>query len=155
VTISAHSICQEAPAVGQQITTDHPILARDGALRVLLIEDSELIRRSLVEAIDASGELRVTAWSDTADDAIRRLASDAFDAVIVDLNLRQGTGIDVLAYLQQSGRVTTCFAAVLTNHALPAYRARCLQYGVRHFFDKSLEFDRVLDALHDYARTGR
>jgi DNA-binding NarL/FixJ family response regulator len=41
---------------------------------------------------------------------------------------------------------------VLTNHALPAYRERCLQYGVRHFFDKSLEFDRVLDALHRYAR---
>ncbi len=41
---------------------------------------------------------------------------------------------------------------MLTNHALPTYRERCLQYGVRHFFDKSLEFDRVLDALDDHAR---
>jgi DNA-binding NarL/FixJ family response regulator len=43
------------------------------------------------------------------------------------------------------------FAAVLTNHALPAYRERCEQYGVRHFYDKSFEFDRVIDALHEYA----
>jgi hypothetical protein len=26
---------------------------------------------------------------------------------------------------------------------------------VRHFFDKSFEFDRVIDALHDYAQTRR
>lgn len=141
--------------MGQQTTTDPAKLARDGVLRVLLIEDSQLIRRSLVEAIDASGELRVTAWADTADEAIRLLSSDEFDAVIVDLQLKSGTGVDVLAYLQQTGLVHACFSAVLTNHALPAYRARCLQYGVRHFFDKSLEFDRVLDALHDYARAGR
>jgi DNA-binding NarL/FixJ family response regulator len=106
----------------------------------------------LVEAIDASGELRVTAWADTPETAIALLASQRFDAVIVDLQLKRGSGVEVLAYLQRTGMTESAFAAVLTNHALPAYRERCLQYGVRHFFDKSLEFDRVLDALHHYAR---
>jgi DNA-binding NarL/FixJ family response regulator len=106
-------------------------------LRVLLIEDSALIRRSLVEAIDASGVLHVAAY--------------AFDAVIVDLQLKHGSGVPVLAYLQREGLIERTFAAVLTNHALPAYRERCEQYGVRHFYDKSFEFDRVIDALHDYA----
>ncbi len=121
-------------------------------LRVLLIEDSPLIRRSLVETIDASGQLRVTAFAESPDDAIAFLASESFDAVIVDLQLKRGSGVEVLAYMQEKGLVNSSFAAVLTNHALPAYRERCLQYGVRHFFDKSLEFDRVIDALHDYAR---
>ncbi|KLU22035.1 chemotaxis protein CheY [Caballeronia mineralivorans PML1(12)] len=126
--------------------------ARERPLSVLLIEDSPLIRRSLVEAIDASGELQVTAWADTPETAIALLASQRFDAVIVDLQLKRGSGIEVLAYLQRTGMTESTFAAVLTNHALPAYREHCLQYGVRHFFDKSLEFDRVLDALHHYAR---
>ena len=39
-------------------------------LRVLLIEDSALIRRSLVEAIDASGVLHVAAYADSSDEAI-------------------------------------------------------------------------------------
>jgi DNA-binding NarL/FixJ family response regulator len=116
-------------------------------LRVLLIEDSALIRRSIVEAIDASGMLHVAAFADTSDEAI--------DAVIVDLQLKHGSGVPVLAYLQREGLIDRTFAAVLTNHALPAYRERCLQYGVRHFFDKSFEFDRVIDALHDYAQTRR
>jgi DNA-binding NarL/FixJ family response regulator len=124
-------------------------------LRVLLIEDSALIRRSVAEAIDASGVLRVAAYADSADEAIALLSGESFDAVIVDLQLKHGSGVPVLAYLQREGLLDKTFAAVLTNHALPAYRERCLQYGVRHFYDKSFEFDRVIDALHDYARTRR
>ncbi|WP_122151765.1 response regulator [Paraburkholderia sp.] len=124
-------------------------------LRVLLIEDSALIRRSIVEAIDASGMLHVAAFADTSDEAIALLTGESFDAVIVDLQLKHGSGVPVLAYLQREGLIDRTFAAVLTNHALPAYRERCLQYGVRHFFDKSFEFDRVIDALHDYAQTRR
>jgi DNA-binding NarL/FixJ family response regulator len=140
------------PAVGQRTIVDKPGLAHKRPLSVLLIEDSPLIRRSLVEAIDASGELQVTAWADTPETAIGLLEAQKFDAVIVDLQLKHGSGVEVLAYLQRTGMTDSAFAAVLTNHALPAYRERCLQYGVRHFFDKSLEFDRVLDALHHYAR---
>jgi DNA-binding NarL/FixJ family response regulator len=126
---------------------------RSAPLRVLLIEDSPLIRRSLVEAIDASGTFQVAAYADTADDAIALLGGEQFDAVIVDLQLKHGSGVPVLAWLQREGLIDTTFAAVLTNHALPAYRERCEQYGVRHFYDKSFEFDRVIDALHDYARS--
>jgi DNA-binding NarL/FixJ family response regulator len=120
-------------------------------LRVLLIEDSALIRRSLTEAIDASERLRVSAWADTADEALRCLRETPFDAVIVDLQLRRGSGMQVLAHLKQAGLTERMLAMVLTNHALPVYRVRCQQYGVRHFFDKSLEFDRVIEALDQYA----
>ncbi|MDR5756622.1 response regulator [Caballeronia sp. LZ035] len=143
--------------MGNHITTDDR--ARHAAphqtpLAVLLIEDSPLIRRSLTEAIDALGPWRVAACADAPEDAIALLSARRFDAVIVDLQLKRGSGIDVLAWLGQAGAgyLQEAFVAVLTNHALPAYRERCRQYGVHRFFDKSLEFDRVLDALHDYAR---
>jgi DNA-binding NarL/FixJ family response regulator len=137
--------------VGHHIITDDAA-SRRAPLAVLLIEDSPLIRRSLAEAIDALGSFRVTAFADAPDEAIASLAAQDFDAVIVDLQLRQGSGIDVLAWLQETGRARRAFVAVLTNHALPTYRERCLQFGVRHFFDKSLEFDLVLDAMIDFAR---
>ncbi|WP_244813827.1 response regulator [Caballeronia sp. Lep1P3] len=144
--------------MGDDIITDDTTRQdkpRGAPLAVLLIEDSPLIRRSLTEAIDALGPWRVSAFADAPDDAIALLSTQRFDAVIVDLQLKRGSGIDVLAWLRHadtSGVAETAFVVVLTNHALPAYRERCLQYGVRHFFDKSLEFDRVLDALCDYAR---
>ncbi|SAK49101.1 chemotaxis protein CheY [Caballeronia hypogeia] len=144
--------------MGNHTTTDDragQAAPQRAPLAVLLIEDSPLIRRSLTEAIDALGPWRVTAFADAPAEAIALLSSQAFDAVIVDLQLKRGSGIDVLAWLRESGdagRLRGAFVAVLTNHALPAYRERCRQYGVHRFFDKSLEFDRVLDALHDYAR---
>jgi DNA-binding NarL/FixJ family response regulator len=124
-------------------------------LRVLLIEDSPLIRRSIAEAIDASGLLQVVASADSADEAIALLSGEPFDAVIVDLQLKHGSSVPVLAFMQRVGMIESTFALVLTNHALPAYRERCLQYGVRHFYDKSFEFDRAIDALHEYALTRR
>ncbi|MBP0594255.1 response regulator transcription factor [Paraburkholderia sp. LEh10] len=131
--------------------TAHNDSGRTG-LRVLLIEDSPLIRRSIVEAIDASGLMHVAAQAESTDEAIALLNGEAFDAVIVDLQLKGGSSVPVLAYMQREGLIDSTFAAVLTNHALPAYRERCLQYGVRHFYDKSFEFDRVIDALHEYAQ---
>ena len=137
--------------MSSESNSHHP--AGRAPLRVLLIEDSALIRRSVAEAIDASGELQVAAYADSSDEAIALLSAETFDAVIVDLQLKHGSGVPVLAYLQREGLIEKTFAAVLTNHALPAYRERCLQYGVCHFYDKSFEFDRVIDALHDYAQT--
>ncbi|MDR5771140.1 MULTISPECIES: response regulator [unclassified Caballeronia] len=144
--------------MGKHIITDDRAQqreTRDTPLAVLLIEDSPLIRRSLTEAIDALGPWRVTAFAEAPDEAIALLLSHRFHAVIIDLQLRHGSGIEVLAWLQESGKASIhdeAFVAVLTNHALPTYRERCQQYGVRHFFDKSLEFDRVLDALCRHAR---
>ncbi|VVE08050.1 response regulator [Pandoraea anhela] len=123
-------------------------------LKVLLIEDSAVIRESLSEALGSTGMLEVTGVAETADDAVRTLENDSFDAVIVDIQLRRGSGMDVLSYLHERGLLEKLMAIVLTNYALATYRKRCQQLGVQHFFDKSLEFDRVIEVLDEFA-TGR
>ena len=120
-------------------------------LRVLLIEDSAVIRESLSEALGSSGMLQVAGVAETADDAVRTLQENSFDAVIVDIQLRRGSGMDVLSYLHDAGLLPQLMAVVLTNYALAAYRKRCQQLGVQYFFDKSLEFDRVIEVLDDFA----
>ena len=120
-------------------------------LKVLLIEDSAVIRESLAEALGSTGMLQVTGVAETADDAVRTLKEDSFDAVIVDIQLRRGSGMDVLSYLHQAGLLSQLMAIVLTNYALATYRKRCQQLGVQYFFDKSLEFDRVIEVLDEFA----
>jgi DNA-binding NarL/FixJ family response regulator len=88
-------------AVDQQMITDNCGGPHRRPLRVLLIEYSQLIRRSVVEAIDVAGNFQVTAWADTPEVAIGLLGSEVFDAVIVDSQLKGSTGVDVLAYLQR------------------------------------------------------
>lgn len=71
------------------------------------------------------------------------------DAVVLDLHMPGGSGLDVLEHLR--GRDVRPLVIVLTNHADDHYRRRCLDGGADHFLDKSSEFDRVQELLEGWA----
>lgn len=120
----------------------------DGKVPVLLVEDSPFITRSLVDLIEEDGRCRVIHTAETEEEAIARLASGTCAIAIVDLQLKRGSGLGVLAYLR--GRADRPLTIVLTNFARPEIRAECRVLGAHHFFDKSREFDRVMPAIEHY-----
>jgi len=119
--------------------------------RIFLVEDSPAIRETLAQSLESSGVLRIVGHADTAEDALQALASTPADAVIIDLHLRQGTGFDLLTRLQAAPALSHLVKIVLTNYAARTFRERCLALGANYFFDKSLEFDQVIDVLHGLA----
>jgi two-component system OmpR family response regulator len=118
---------------------------RQRPLRVLLIEDSPLIRKHLVALLEDSADIHVTGEVDTEAAAIAALDSTVFDAAVVDLQLREGSGFGVLQHLH--AHHPALLAIVLTNSNTPAMRARSIALGAHHFLDKSSEFDRVAELL--------
>lgn len=113
-------------------------------LSVLLVEDSPTIRRHLVATLEELAPVHVAACADGEAQAWRLLqgGSCAFDLVIVDLSLAQGSGLDLLRALQrQCCRVPR---VVFSNDATPAMRAQCLLLGALQVFDKSGEIDALL-----------
>lgn len=119
-------------------------------LRVFIVEDSPLLRERLDAAVTAAGGI-VVGHSEAANDAIENLATVEPDVVIVDIQLRSGTGFDVLEALQtnRGGRPAT--KIVLTNHARPEYRDRSFQLGADAFFDKSSETPQLFELIHRLA----
>lgn len=115
---------------------------------VLVIEDSALIRERLVDLIHSCTGFHVDAEVETEADALQLLSERAFGAVVVDLQLREGNGFNVLLAL---GRMDPQpLTMVLTNSSSRPMRERCMALGAHHFFDKSNEFDQValtLEAL--------
>ena len=67
------------------------------------------------------------------------------DAVVLDLHLREGNGIDVVRALREAGTLPTCI--VLTNHSGLPYRKAALDAGAHHFFDKSTEIPLMLSLI--------
>ncbi len=114
-------------------------------LKVLLVEDSALIRRHLVALIEDTGGVTVSGEVETEADAINALRQGRFDAAVVDLQLREGSGFGVLQHLKM--HYPELLAIVLTNSNTPAMRARSLALGAHHFLDKSSEFERVAALL--------
>lgn len=120
-------------------------LASPAPLRVLVIEDSPLIRERLLDLIASCDGIEVVAEAETEAQALATLERDRFDAVVVDLQLREGSGFGVLQALRQ--RAERPLTLVLTNTSTRPIRQRCLALGAHHFFDKSNEFDQVATAL--------
>ncbi len=114
-------------------------------LNVLLVEDSALIRRHLVALIEDTDGVTVSGEVETEADAINALRQGRFDAAVVDLQLREGSGFGVLQHLKMHH--PELLAIVLTNSNTPAMRARSLALGAHHFLDKSSEFERVAALL--------
>lgn len=77
-----------------------------------------------------------------AIDSIRELKPDA---VILDIQMPNGSGIEVLQKIKI--REPAPLIIMLTNYAYPQYRKRCMDAGADFFFDKSTQFDKVMKVL--------
>lgn len=65
-------------------------------ITVMLVDDHEVVRRGIVAVIEAQEDLHVVGEAGTVAEAIRRLPAVRPDVLVVDLQLPDGTGIDVM-----------------------------------------------------------
>ena len=119
-------------------------------LRILLIEDSPLIRERLFESLVDPGRIEIVGEADTEESAVQLVSSAQWDVLVLDLQLKHGTGLGVLRALV-SRRSPEAKVIVLTNYAFPQYRAKSLALGADFFFDKSREYHRVREVLDGIA----
>jgi CheY-like chemotaxis protein len=117
-------------------------------MKMLLVEDSKLLRIILLDAIGHLKNISVTATAATQQHAISLLDETAFDIVLLDIELAQGNGFEVIKHIQQENYAfKQPILMMLTNHAHPHYRNLAKTLGVPYFFDKSMDFDLAIDAI--------
>ena len=120
-------------------------------LRVFIVEDSPVIRQNLAGALEEMAPVRVVGFADSAADAQAALCErpPPCDLAIVDVILREGTGLDVLRALRE--QASPVARVVLTNYALPDVRTHCLALGADRVFDKSVDIDALVDYCNELA----
>jgi DNA-binding NarL/FixJ family response regulator len=119
-------------------------------LHVFLVEDSPIIRERLTESLSTPGRIEVVGHADTEHGAVAALKSTEWDVLVLDLQLKQGTGLGVLKALA-GAKPAGAKVIVLTNYAIPQFRDRSVALGADFFFDKSREYYRVKSVLEDIA----
>lgn len=114
-------------------------------LLIYLVEDNPTIRDVMIQALREEFAACVAGVADNEADAVRWLThpGQAWDLAIVDLFLKQGSGLGVLRALS-SHRAPSRRVVVLSNYATSEMRERCLRAGADHVFDKSTELDSFL-----------
>jgi DNA-binding NarL/FixJ family response regulator len=115
------------------------------ALHAFIVEDSPVVRDNLIAALEEMTPVQVVGTADgepAALDWLRRTGQPC-DLLIVDLMLREGSGLSLLRELQ--GRpASACKRIVLSNYATEGVRHRCLQLGATAVFDKSCDIDTLM-----------
>lgn len=114
-------------------------------LRTYIVEDNATIRENLIAALEELAEVESVGIAETEFEGTDWLTrhTTQWDIAIVDLFLRQGSGLGVLAACSQ--RLPHQKIIVLSNYATPDVRTRCAQLGVDAVFDKSNEIDALVD----------
>lgn len=144
---------QSTPSSGLRAAQNAP--RKNGApgkpLRILLVEDSPLLRGRLENMLSQHAAFKVTGLAAAEAEAIEKLDTVPYDAIVVDVELRPGSGIGVIRQararnkdVKDGGHV---WIVVLTNYDLPTVRERCMQAGADHFLDKMREIDQLIPIL--------
>lgn len=114
-------------------------------MQVFVVEDSPMVRERLVAMLGAVPGATVVGHAAGADAAIRDILSSRPDVVVLDLNLGEGSGFDVLRAVRKIAPEIDFY--MLSNFAAYPYRQLAERLGARDFFDKSREFERVREIV--------
>lgn len=117
-------------------------------MKVLIAEDSKLVRERVVRMVSRMEGIVVSGQTDTVEATIEFIKTENPDAVVLDIQLVDGTAIEVLQSIRHEPRGPLII--ILTNYSFPEYREMCLNEGANYFFDKSTEFGQVLDVLGNH-----
>ena len=123
-------------------------LSGNKPMKMLLVEDSTLLREVLFETINNLKNLSVEGIAATQSKAISLLNEMKFDILLLDIELAEGNGFEVIKHTQTNHYpFRPPVLMMLTNHANPHYRSMAKDLGVHYFFDKSMDFDLAIQAI--------
>jgi two-component system response regulator DevR len=113
--------------------------------RLFHVEDSTELRSRIEGELAHIAGIEVVGFSDRAVDAITRIRRLEPDLVVLDLQLAEGSGIDVLRKLSSHDEPPTFI--VLTNHSDSGFRKLSLRAGAHYFFDKSTQLEEFIEFI--------
>ena|ERR1700676_1025966 len=108
---------------------------------VLIVEDSPIIIDRLQIMLEDLANVQTILHAGTYANAVPILTKTNPDIAILDINLPDKSGIELLRYIKKNHTETTVI--MLSNQAGDYYRNLCQLCGAEYFIDKSKDFEQV------------
>lgn len=112
---------------------------------VLIVDDSLSMRRVLSRLAEDGGLRPLTARDGL--EAVRVLARESVDVLLVDMEMPQMNGLELTAHLRAQAETSGLPIAMITSRSTERHRREALQAGVDTYFVKPYRDDDVLDFL--------
>ena len=119
---------------------------------VVVVEDDEVTRRRLAEAVDDDPSLQVSGTAGTLREGSAWLRRDPPDVLLVDLGLPDGSGIDLIREARQLSADTLCLVITVFGDETSVVDA--LEAGARGYLLKDGTEEAVQQAIHELLAGG-
>jgi DNA-binding NarL/FixJ family response regulator len=114
---------------------------------VFVVEDAENVRKSLKRIISFLEGVELMGEAGDVSSALKQLKSLKPQIMIIDINLPDGSGFDILQEVKKNIPEAICI--ILSNYSAIQYRKKAKELGADYFFDKTAEFEKVFAILED------
>ena len=122
-------------------------------MKVFIVDDSDILRERLRSILTEIKRVEVMGEAEDALQAREFLEKHTPDAVILDIRMPKGSGIDILEMIKRTK--PSIKVIVLTNYPFPQYRKKCIELGAEYFLDKSTEFDKLPEVFKQLVTRGK
>lgn len=113
--------------------------------RIFIVDDHPLVREWLSALLRQQPDLALAGESDNATPALAAMLADPPDVAIIDLSLKDSSGLDLIKDLTEHLPGTQ--AIVLSMHDEVFYAERALRAGARGYVTKQEATERILEAI--------
>ncbi len=113
-------------------------------MQLLIVDDSDLLRKSLAKLTEPYFGKTGLYQAEGVEQAYKLLLERAYDAVVIDIQLPDGSGFDILDFLRRN-EINKPVKIVLTNYPNDKFKAKSKELGADYFLDKSSEFGKIID----------
>lgn len=113
---------------------------------VLIVDDSKVMRDMVTSCLRPNSALTVTHASSGLE-AIERLSLTRFDAVVLDLNMPDIGGIEVLEFVRSQDKLRALPIIIVTTRGDEASRAKALGAGATSYMTKPFTPEAILNEV--------
>ncbi len=114
-------------------------------MRLFVADDSEILRVRLIDMLSEIEGIEIIGQAQESLDTIESIQKLNPHVVILDIRMPRINGIKVLEAIKKDDQSPTVI--IFTNYPYPQYRKRCMDSGADFFFDKSTEFEKLIDTV--------
>ena len=121
--------------------------------RVLVADDHPVVRQGLRQILADTAEMTVAGETTNVRDTLERIRRDAFDVVVLDLVMPDGTALDVLEAVRRERPELAVL--VLSMHPEDQYGLRVLKAGAAGYLTKESAPEELVQAIRKVRAGGK
>jgi DNA-binding NarL/FixJ family response regulator len=122
-------------------------------MKIVIADDSKILRQRIISLLEEIDGVQVVAEAENSHQAVQYVEDLEPELLILDIRMPDGSGLEALKMLKDKN--ISIIKMIFTNYPIEQYRKKCMELGADYFFDKSTDFEKMVDVVKKLVKKGK